>query len=165
MKKVFLNKYVVIIPIFFIFVGILIQGFTHNRHKLYTENKDNIVVLNATVSNITEKTNYNVDSSYLHEYTIALSYVYDGQLYVHKYWKDVEGNSYDDIYYKKGDTVEVVIFSHTPDEIVSDDPDDIELYLQKPLNVIPPSLGVAIISYVLAVAVCWVVQRKNNKTY
>lgn len=151
MKKVFLNKYIIIVIVGFILVGVCLDIFSINQHKFYTKNKDYIVFLDAKVSNITESRNLDVDNDNYYKYTIALSYTYNGESYEDKFWKDVTGNDYDNLHYKVDDTVKIVIFSHTPSEIISDDPDYVESCLQESKSYIPYFLLVAVCIYILLV--------------
>lgn len=133
MKKYFFNKaqkVIIVIGIFLIVCGLIIDLFSLHQHNFVKENKNNIVTVNAKVSEIREGLNSHVDDSDNHEYSISLSYWYNGSPYFCNGWKKITGDSYNDIRYKKGDTVKVLILSTKPDKILSMEPDDIDFYLK-----------------------------------
>lgn len=161
MKRILLNRYVLIISVISLMITPIVDHSSRKTKSFYEENADNIVTCTATVSYIKEKHNWEVDSNDIHEYTISLSYFYNGTMYTDDYWKTVTGDSYDDIYYKEGDSVEIAFLASDPDNILSESPKDIERILEsKPFSngeVIWLTIFCLTFGYSVCVVICSVV--------
>ena len=147
MKKIFFNKVILLIFITSLLVFVLIYNFSVNKIKFYDKNKDNIVVLDATIYYINEQHHFCAsdvcnDSK---EYVISLSYTYNGTHYTCRYWKTITGNSLDELHYKVDDTIKIAILSNKPSEFLKDSPEDIKEYLASSIDQQTPIIVYGII--------------------